>query len=399
MRRHTSKIIALSLAFIMTLMTLVPYQAGQGFAFAGTETAGQASEEVSGEPVENAGADDAALRDGAGEADRAKSDAVRAGDDSEKIKEEAASEEKPSGAKAKDGKEGEAAPAIGFEGKEFDVTIENSSDAGLPDDTELSVEEITAKDKEYKGYYEKALETVQADAKRGSTRTVRFLRLYDMTLTSGRKELEPDAAVGVTIDYSKAVDLGKAETAEDPEGIKVLHFGENKKGELTAEVLDKKVTEATVDNEALTETKFEAESFSVYAVVYTVDFHYGDGAYDFSIAGESSIMLSEIMERLHMEPLTINDVKTAKFSDSDLVKVEKVKGAVDAENGTIPADDWKLTSLKPFSTDEVLTLTLNDGSKVEVKVTDAPASSSEFVPVTNQMLVDAKGTTSVPVVY
>ena len=144
---------------------------------------------------------------------------------------------------------------------------------------------------------------------------------------------------------------------------------------------------------------FVAESFSVYAVVYTVDFHYGDGEYDFSIAGESSIMLSEVMDRLHMEPLYINDVRDAKFSDPDLVKVEKVEGAFDAENGTAPADDWKLTSLKAFDTDEVLTLILNDGTEIEVGVTDAPASSSEFVSVTNQMLVNAKGTTSVPVIY
>ena len=346
--RHTSKILALSLAFIMTLMTLVPYQAGLGVSFANSDVAGKVTEESAEQPGENYTAGDVAAPDENGE--------VTDQDNNDSDEDKAASE---------------AASTIGFEGKEFDVKIESDPAAGLPDDTELSVEEITGKDKKYTEYYEKAVAAVQSDAKGKKTRTVRFVRLYDFELASDGEIIEPDADVDVTIDYSKAINAGKAEAAEDPENVRIVHFTKNEKGEPEAEVLEKDAVGASVEESALAETSFIADSFSVYAVVYTVDFHYGDGKYDFSIEGESSIMLSEVIERLHIGGLTIFDVRDAKFSDPDLVKVEKVKGAADADNGTVPADDWKLTSLKPFNTDEALTLTLNDGSELVVNVTDA----------------------------
>ncbi len=413
MRRHIEKmknirkIFALTLAFILTMLTIAPYQAGAGFAFAGSETVEQAADESS--EADPAGVEDPNVSDKDG--DLADPEQVEPGssgevvniedaeapktnidaDDADKEKESDNDGVKESAATAK-----EPTSQIGFEGKTFDVTIDGIDKAGLPDDTDLSVKEITAKDKEYEEYYEKAVETLQDDASGSDTRAVRFVRLYDMTLISGDEVLEPKANVDVTIDYSKAIEAGKAETAEDKGSVKILHFTENKKGKLQVDILDKKVTETTIEDKALAETKFEAESFSVYAIVYTVDFHYGDGEYDFSIKGESDIMLSEVIERLHMEPLTINDVRDAKFSDPDLVKVEKVGGAVDAENGTVPADDWKLTSLKAFSTDETLTLTLNDGTDVVVKVTDAPAGDA-FVDITSDQIKDAvSNSTEVP---
>ena len=213
----------------MTLMTLVPYQAGTGFSFAETGAAEQAEEPTDVMPAENADAEDKA---------------------SPEDKEDPAEAESQS---SKDSETEDAASAIGFEGKDFDVTLEASPEAGLPDDTELSVEEITSKDKEYKEYYKRALETVQADVKRDSTRTVRFVRLYDMTLTSGDDVLEPDAAVDVTFDYSKAVEAGKAEYVDDPDGIQIIHFTEGSFGREKAELLDKDSVGASIEESALTE--------------------------------------------------------------------------------------------------------------------------------------------------
>lgn len=388
--KHSAKILACTLALIMTLMTAVPYQAGLIYSFAGTDQATEeaaadneaaaadtekASEENNKDTAEAAKSGEKA--DAAEKAEDQKDKAEEADDKGAHDKEATESGSKKDKSSKEDAdpedtdkEENKTSTSLAYEGKRFDVSIDCTSEAGLPENTDLTVEEITSKDKEYKDYYKTAVDALRDDADKKDTRSVRFVRLYDMTLTADGKTLEPDDTVNVTIDYTKSVEADKALTAENPDNVKVLHFTENKKtGELEAEVLKAEATGATVDGAALTETSFEAESFSVYAVVYTVDFHYGDGEYDFSIAGESSILLSEVLERLHIGDLTVNDVKAVKFSDPKLIKVEKEESQ--AQDGTGTLVDWKLTSLKAFDTEETLTLTLRDGSKVVIGVTDA----------------------------
>lgn len=108
---------------------------------------------------------------------------------------------------------------------------------------------------------------------------------------------------------------------------------------------------------------FTSKSFSVYAIVYTVDFSFS--GYTYSIKGESSIMLSDLAKKLKLyddeqdKDFAIDDVDSVSFSDESLVKVTKKDG------------DWELTSLKPFSTTETLTINMKDGSRYEVTVKDA----------------------------
>ena len=76
---------------------------------------------------------------------------------------------------------------------------------------------------------------------------------------------------------------------EDPENLRVIHFAEDKKtGEVEPEILDSESVEVNTDKkDLLTDATFEADSFSVYAVVYTVDFRWEvDGnVYEYSLAG------------------------------------------------------------------------------------------------------------------
>lgn len=108
---------------------------------------------------------------------------------------------------------------------------------------------------------------------------------------------------------------------------------------------------------------FTSKSFSVYAIVYTVDFSFS--GYTYSIKGESSIMLSDLAKKLKLyddeqdKDFAIDDVDSVSFSDESLVKVTKKDG------------DWELKSLKPFSTTETLTINMKDGSRYEVTVKDA----------------------------
>ena len=99
---------------------------------------------------------------------------------------------------------------------------------------------------------------------------------------------------------------------------------------------------------------FTTTSFSTF-ITYTVDFHF-DGI-DFSIPGESEILLSELFAELEIykDAATVTDVV---FSNPELVAVEQVE------------NDWKLISLQAFDTEETLVIYFNDGSDMTIDVTD-----------------------------
>ena len=114
----------------------------------------------------------------------------------------------------------------------------------------------------------------------------------------------------------------------------------------------------------VSEIAFDAESFSVYGVVYTVDFTY-DG-FTYCIEGGSSICLSELAQILGLyetdldKAFSVGNVSNVSFTDYDLVKIEKQADG-----------DWLLISLAPFTSEETLTIEMNDGVTFIVDVTDA----------------------------
>ena len=114
---------------------------------------------------------------------------------------------------------------------------------------------------------------------------------------------------------------------------------------------------------------FESDAFSVYAIVYTVDFTFS--GYTYSIKGGSSILLSALAEQLGLrdtkqdKDFDIADVDDVTFSDSSLVTVTKKDG------------DWELESRKPFTSAEKLTIGMKDGSKYEVEVKDASETTQD----------------------
>lgn len=103
------------------------------------------------------------------------------------------------------------------------------------------------------------------------------------------------------------------------------------------------------------------DKFSEF-VGFTVDFHYG--GVDYSIAGMSSILLSELFERVNISK-DATAAKNVVFSDPSLLTV------TEQEDG-----DWLLTSLKMFSTEETLLITFDDGEVMVIDVTDAAHNSA-----------------------
>ena len=94
---------------------------------------------------------------------------------------------------------------------------------------------------------------------------------------------------------------------------------------------------------------------------YTVDFYFTaeDGTKtEYHLKGGTSIMLSDLFEKLGINRDTA-DIKETVFTDNDLVRFEKV------------GDDYKVISLKPFNTEESLTITFEDGDVIKMRVEDA----------------------------
>lgn len=103
---------------------------------------------------------------------------------------------------------------------------------------------------------------------------------------------------------------------------------------------------------------------------YTVDMYHGD--YEWHIEGGSSIMLSELIDKLSVRYnsegdtarlIDVSDVQNVIFSDSDLISIEKT------------GNDWRLTSLQAFDTVESLKIVLNDGNVIMIRVEDAATNA------------------------
>lgn len=217
------------------------------------------------------------------------------------------------------------------------------------------------------------------------------------------------------------------------------------------EQIDSTVTESQKKNskdDQKTDIQFEAESFSVYGVVYTVDFHWevNGEKFDFSMPGGGFVSMHHLVEVLGITkldtgkasneeadgeeadgdadedesiskenslgndtaPFSLSDVQVSEdtrkfvaevenitFSTPSLLSVSRVE-----ENTTVGAikdglsleceysaelteeqieqinaekvegGDWALISLKAFSTEESLTVTMKNGDQFEIKVTD-----------------------------
>ena len=239
------------------------------------------------------------------------------------------------------------------------------------------------------------------------------------------------------IEFDKAVDY--SETGK----VRAVHFDDSAFSDKKADEvkLDKKKIEGmkkevlktkleNASNGELKELSFESGKFSVYGVVYTVDFHWDvDGEkYDFSIPGGGCVTLGQLVEKLNiagsaadtksvnaqnLSALTLKDVKISdktkemienvdkvEFSDPGLVWVGRIdeattvgeikeqhgldvkyssdltKDQISKINSTkVQAGDFALISLKPFTSEETLTVTMKNGEVWKVKVTDVQLST------------------------
>lgn len=138
-------------------------------------------------------------------------------------------------------------------GEDYSIEVSCPAEAKIPAEAELKVQEIKQdkNKKEYTDYLEQAQKAVKKEA----YKTVSFARFFDISFVVDEKEIEPAAKVEVKITYDKKVEV--PETGE----VKSIHFGDKK-----TEVLNVKTNE---EDGKVDQVKFDADSFSVYAVIGT----------------------------------------------------------------------------------------------------------------------------------
>ncbi len=291
---------------------------------------------------------------------------VEAEAEAEEAEEDVEAEEAPAE------EETEEAEAVSYQagtytryGADYTVTVSYDESACFPMGTQLVVREVTEGAAGYAQYY-KATEEVVA----GENTEIKAVRFFDIAFVSGTEEIEPQAPVAVTVTFPYDED------ASGEGRVSVLHMADG------AEVVAASASVAEDANEVT--ASFANDEFSVYGFAYTVDFTYDE--YTYRLPGEGSILLSELFAALGIEA-DVADVEKVEYTDPEQLEIAL------QEDG-----DYLITSLKPFETEETLTITLKDGTVIVIDVVDPPATDNTTVDHID-IGVTAAASISIPLAY
>lgn len=139
------------------------------------------------------------------------------------------------------------------DGRTYEISVTYTDDAGIPDDAELVVKEITEADSSFISVFDKAKDAATSQHAEAVVTNARF---FDITIMKDGVEIEPLTPVEVSIVLKAGI--------ESTDNTSVVHFTNH-----SVEVLDADVS--TVENEKAqsegVEVTFTTESFSIYGVV------------------------------------------------------------------------------------------------------------------------------------
>lgn len=286
--------------------------------------------------------------------------------------------------------------------QEYEVTVSYDEESGIPIGSVLKVREIEKGSQEYQSYLFATEGSIE-----GRITDAGFL---DIEIEYKGKKIEPKKPVMVDIRKLEqalsgdevvlaGMNLPVEDEASDQSIINIIHFQEDG----YTEVIDTFISNDDV-------MQFNATSFSIYGIIYTVDFAFEvDGKeYEFSIPGGGAVCLGDLVHKLGIAASDeaaekfLEEVENVVFSDPDLVWVGKTdevttvgkliekydlelkhsddlteKQIEDFNTQKVDSGDWVLISLKAFDTEEMLTVTMKDGKQWTVKVTDASYTGTE----------------------
>ena len=166
-----------------------------------------------------------------------------------------------------------------------------------------------------------------------------------LSFTSGGEEVEQEkGSTELTLTFPESEDrsVGNAE---------VFRYTETENGE------DGFIERVAVSGSEDNSITFYAGELTSYAVRYTVDYFYEDQ--QFSMTGGEYMLLSELFEQLLIKRDSA-DVESITFTDDSLIRFTRTDNEC----------DWIIQSLKPFDTEETMTLFFSDGYSFKIKVTD-----------------------------
>ncbi len=264
---------------------------------------------------------------------------------------------------------------IDAEGATWNISVGYGPEAGIPAGATLAVQEVEG------DYLEQTTELLRGKE------TITLARFFDITILD---------AEGNAVQPAQPVEVKAILAEQSEDAVKAVHFAED----------GPEIIEASQEEDAVS---FDAASFSVYGIVYTVDFHYTANGriFGYGIPGGDCASLRALLPALNVasdDPETEADeleafmagIADVKFTDSELVRVcpvtaETTVGALRAELGlesqysaalteadraeidarVLTAPDWALFSLLPFTSDEALTVTMENGDSFIIVVTDA----------------------------
>ena len=116
------------------------------------------------------------------------------------------------------------------DGEDFLVKLSFGEDAGLPEYAYLKVREIENGSDEYKKYLAQAEKMILNQ----KTDVTTYARFFDISIMDGDEEIEPAAAVEVSISYENGVPKNEEET------VNIVHFIDDGSKEVL-EVQEKKI--------------------------------------------------------------------------------------------------------------------------------------------------------------
>lgn len=257
-----------------------------------------------------------------------------------------------------------------FENADVKVVAKVEANAGIPADAKLEVKQVTPQSTDYN--YNAYMDALNKDASEQGKHTEQNTLLYDVAFIvekDGKKvEVEPaDGKVKVQFEFKKQQLTQNLDAKAQEVEVTHLPLVDQAKdaADTTAEATNINANDVVVENMGGGEVKatgdnaleIKTDSFSVFAISYTVDFHGAESWANYSLAGQSSILLSELLPKVAIWD-SVGNVATVAFSKPECLSVTK------------EGNDWRLTSLKPFNSEEELTVTMKDGRVFHIRVTD-----------------------------
>ncbi|MDO4803539.1 MAG: Cna B-type domain-containing protein [Lachnospiraceae bacterium] len=240
------------------------------------------------------------------------------------------------------------------EGSDYKVTMTYDEEAGIPKAAKLRVTEIRKGTKEYKLYIAKAKEAIGL----GENEEIELGgRFFDIKIMTKDGEFEPKAPVRVEIAYQNALE------AEDPSYVNAVHFGEEEATQLDIE--------AETTDDGVKGVGFDTESFSVYGVVYIVDFgnEVNGRIFTFSALGGTEIDINQMVIDLGVAQNEVDAEEAVRHITEITCDVDGLV-SVDLENKTIALTGADKLSQEAIQNGKaILAVNLDDGRQFAINLT------------------------------